>query len=66
MLQQFPYRLQDSVRSYHCIDVRSQEPIEEGLKDGKIKDGNVVVMTAAGIGWSWNAITIKWGTWKDE
>ena len=35
--------------------------VEEGLRDGKIKDGNVVVLTAAGIGWSWNAITIKWG-----
>ncbi|MFW9918995.1 MAG: 3-oxoacyl-ACP synthase [Candidatus Thorarchaeota archaeon] len=38
--------------------------IEEGLKTGKIKDGDVVVLTAAGIGWSWNAITIKWGEWK--
>ena len=40
--------------------------IEEGLKDGKIKDGDVVVLTAAGIGWSWNAITIKWGNWNGE
>ncbi len=39
--------------------------IEEGLKHGKIKDGDVVVLTAAGIGWSWNAITIKWGKWKE-
>jgi 3-oxoacyl-[acyl-carrier-protein] synthase III len=38
--------------------------IEEGLKDGKIKDGNLVVLTAAGIGWSWNAMTIKWGKQK--
>jgi 3-oxoacyl-[acyl-carrier-protein] synthase-3 len=35
--------------------------LEEGLRDGKIKDGDVVVLTAAGIGWSWNAMTIKWG-----
>ncbi len=35
--------------------------LEEGLKSGKIKDGDVVVLTAAGIGWSWNAMTIKWG-----
>ncbi len=35
--------------------------IEEGLKDGKIKDGDLVVLAAAGIGWSWNAMTIKWG-----
>ena len=35
--------------------------IEEGLKAGKIKKGDIVVLAAAGIGWSWNAITIKWG-----
>jgi len=40
--------------------------IEEGLKDGKIKEGDIVVLTSAGIGWSWNALTIKWGMWKDE
>ncbi|MCF2137707.1 MAG: 3-oxoacyl-ACP synthase [Candidatus Thorarchaeota archaeon] len=38
--------------------------LEEGLDAGKIKDGDVVVLTAAGIGWSWNAITIKWGSWE--
>jgi 3-oxoacyl-[acyl-carrier-protein] synthase-3 len=38
--------------------------IEEGLKDGKIKDGDLVVLAAAGIGWSWNAMTIKWGKVK--
>ena len=38
--------------------------IEEGLKSGKIKDGSLVVLTAAGIGWSWNAMTIKWGKEK--
>ncbi len=36
--------------------------LEMGLREGKIKDGDVVVLTAAGIGWSWNAITIRWGT----
>ena len=35
--------------------------IEEGLKAGKIKDGDLVVLTAAGIGWSWNAMAIRWG-----
>jgi 3-oxoacyl-[acyl-carrier-protein] synthase-3 len=40
--------------------------IEEGLKSGKIKDGDVVVLAAAGIGWSWNAMTVKWGEWKKE
>ncbi|NHI83888.1 MAG: 3-oxoacyl-ACP synthase [Candidatus Thorarchaeota archaeon] len=36
--------------------------LEEGLKSGKIRGGDVVVLTAAGIGWSWNAMTIRWGT----
>jgi 3-oxoacyl-[acyl-carrier-protein] synthase-3 len=40
--------------------------LEEGLKSGKIKDGDVVVITAAGIGWSWNAMTIDWGPMKKE
>ncbi|MHA2044311.1 MAG: 3-oxoacyl-ACP synthase [Candidatus Thorarchaeota archaeon] len=40
--------------------------LEEGLKSGKIKDGHVVVLTAAGIGWSWNAMTIDWGPIKKE
>ncbi len=35
--------------------------LEEGIKSGKLKDGDLVVLTAAGIGWSWNAMTIKWG-----
>ncbi|MFW9800023.1 MAG: 3-oxoacyl-[acyl-carrier-protein] synthase III C-terminal domain-containing protein, partial [Candidatus Thorarchaeota archaeon] len=38
--------------------------LEEGLKSGKIKDGDVIVLASAGIGWSWNAMTIKWGEWK--
>ncbi|MFW9938803.1 MAG: 3-oxoacyl-ACP synthase [Candidatus Thorarchaeota archaeon] len=35
--------------------------LDFGLKSGKIKDGDVVVLTAAGIGWAWNAGVIKWG-----
>lgn len=38
--------------------------IEEGLKDGKINDDDLVVLAAAGIGWSWNAMCIKWGKQK--
>ncbi|MCM2322259.1 MAG: 3-oxoacyl-ACP synthase [Oligoflexia bacterium] len=32
-----------------------------GLKAGKIKDGTVITMTAAGIGYAWAANVIKWG-----
>jgi 3-oxoacyl-[acyl-carrier-protein] synthase-3 len=35
--------------------------LEYGLNSGKIKNGDVVVLTAAGIGWAWNAGVIKWG-----
>jgi 3-oxoacyl-[acyl-carrier-protein] synthase-3 len=35
--------------------------LQMGLESGKIKQGDIVVLTAAGIGWAWNAITIKWG-----
>jgi len=36
--------------------------IEYGIKDGKIRDGDLVVIVSAGIGWAWNAGVIKWGT----
>ncbi|MGE4287993.1 MAG: 3-oxoacyl-ACP synthase [Salinivirgaceae bacterium] len=32
-----------------------------GLKEGKIKDGTVISMIAAGIGYAWGANVIKWG-----
>jgi 3-oxoacyl-[acyl-carrier-protein] synthase-3 len=35
--------------------------IEFGLKQGKLKAGDVVVLAAAGIGYAWNATTIRWG-----
>jgi len=36
--------------------------IEYGIRDGKIKEGDIVVIVSAGIGWAWNAGVIKWGT----
>ena len=35
--------------------------IEYGIRDGKIKDGDIVVIVSAGIGWAWNAGVIRWG-----
>lgn len=32
-----------------------------GLESGKIKDGSVIVMVGAGLGFVWAATTIKWG-----
>lgn len=31
------------------------------LAQGRIKDGDLVVMVSAGIGYAWDAVTIKWG-----
>lgn len=31
------------------------------LAQGRIKNGDVVVMVSAGIGYAWDAVTIKWG-----
>jgi 3-oxoacyl-[acyl-carrier-protein] synthase-3 len=35
--------------------------IDFGLQNGKIKNGDIVVIATAGIGWSWNAGVIRWG-----
>jgi 3-oxoacyl-[acyl-carrier-protein] synthase-3 len=35
--------------------------LQLGLKQGKIKDGSVVVLVSAGIGYAWGATTIRWG-----
>ena len=35
--------------------------LELALKEGKVKDGDVVCMIAAGIGYVWSANIIKWG-----
>ncbi|MEH7547632.1 3-oxoacyl-ACP synthase [Neobacillus vireti] len=35
--------------------------LELALKNGKVKDGDLVVLVSAGIGYAWGATTIKWG-----
>ena len=35
--------------------------LELGLKENKIKDGSVISMIAAGIGYAWASNVIKWG-----
>lgn len=35
--------------------------LELAEEAGKLKDGTVVVLVSAGIGYAWGAITIKWG-----
>ena len=35
--------------------------VELGLEAGRIKDGDLVVMVSAGIGYAWDACAIRWG-----
>jgi 3-oxoacyl-[acyl-carrier-protein] synthase-3 len=35
--------------------------IQEGLKTGRLKDGDLMVMIAAGVGYVWGASVVKWG-----
>ncbi len=35
--------------------------IVEGLKQGRLKDGDLMMIVAAGIGYAWGACCVKWG-----
>ncbi|HAA85738.1 MAG TPA: hypothetical protein DCE14_05210, partial [Kosmotogaceae bacterium] len=35
--------------------------IKLGLEKGRIKDGSIVVLVGAGLGFVWAATTLKWG-----
>lgn len=35
--------------------------LELALQKGKVKEGDLVVFVSAGIGYAWNAITLRWG-----
>ncbi|WP_075981497.1 3-oxoacyl-ACP synthase [Bacillus massilinigeriensis] len=35
--------------------------LELAEKEGKLKEGNIVVLVSAGIGYAWGATTIRWG-----
>ena len=45
----------------HCGQNDGIISLEMGLKHGKIKDGDIVVLASAGIGYAWNATTLRWG-----
>lgn len=35
--------------------------LELAVEEGRLKDGDLVLMISAGIGYSWNAVLIRWG-----
>jgi 3-oxoacyl-[acyl-carrier-protein] synthase-3 len=36
--------------------------LELAVEEGRIKDGDLVLMISAGIGYAWNATTMRWGS----
>jgi 3-oxoacyl-[acyl-carrier-protein] synthase-3 len=50
------------LRDYgHIGQIDQVLSLDLGLKAGKIRDGTVVVLTAAGIGYAWAACVLRWG-----
>lgn len=45
----------------HIQSVDQAVAIELGLKQGKIKDGDLLMLAGAGVGYTWSAITVRWG-----
>ncbi len=45
----------------HIQSVDQVITIELGLEQGKIKDGDLIVLAGAGTGYTWSAITVRWG-----
>ena len=45
----------------HIQSVDQVITIELGIAQGKIKPGDVIVLAGAGTGYTWSAITLRWG-----
>lgn len=48
----------------HVGQVDQMIAIHEGVEQGKLKDGTLMVITAAGIGYVWGATIVAWGEQK--
>jgi 3-oxoacyl-[acyl-carrier-protein] synthase-3 len=64
MLQQLGLREDQSVylNEYgHTGEQDAMFSIVEGLRQGRLKDGDLMVIVAAGIGYVWAAGVVQWG-----
>lgn len=64
VLEQLNLTPEQTVYLDHYGHIGQFDPIlclELGIAEGKIRSGSVVVLVAAGIGYAWGAVTIKWG-----
>jgi 3-oxoacyl-[acyl-carrier-protein] synthase-3 len=64
MLQRLGLREEQSVYLSDYGHVGQQDAMiamAEGLKQGRLKDGDLMVIVAAGIGYAWGAACVRWG-----
>ena len=40
--------------------------LELAQQQGKLKDGDIIVLVSAGIGYAWGAVTLRWGKQKED
>ena len=45
----------------HVQSVDQALAIELGVQQGKIKDGDLIVLAGAGTGYTWSAVAVRWG-----
>lgn len=45
----------------HVQSVDQVIALQLGLEAGKIKDGDLIVLAGAGTGYTWSAVTVRWG-----
>jgi 3-oxoacyl-[acyl-carrier-protein] synthase-3 len=64
MLRRLGLREDQSVHLSHYGHIGQQDAmfsIVEGLRQGRLKDGDLMVIVAAGIGYTWGAAVVQWG-----
>lgn len=45
----------------HIQSVDQALTLQLGLQQGKIRDGDLVVLAGAGVGYTWSAVAVRWG-----
>ena len=68
MLNQIGLTADQSVYLGHIGHIGEQDMmfgIREGLNQGRLKDGDLMAVVAAGIGYVWGAAIVQWGVFND-
>ncbi|MDD3917415.1 MAG: 3-oxoacyl-[acyl-carrier-protein] synthase III C-terminal domain-containing protein, partial [Synergistaceae bacterium] len=48
----------------HCQSADAFIALQNGESLGRLKEGDVAVLVAAGTGYTWAATAVKWGAWS--